>query len=155
MNQLMQGVAGETQRQRPLIAIFARLALVFAAIGLYGVISFSVATRTREIGIRMAIGAEKSDIFKLVLGDGGRLLAIGLAAGATCAVVLGQLIRRVLYGVPPTDPLVFAVAACVLALAALLAMLLPARRAAWVEPADSLDPCDVLSGRHRTDSGLR
>jgi putative ABC transport system permease protein len=138
MDQLMEGSLARRRDSARLVGIFAFLALVLAAIGLYGVMSYSVASRTREIGIRMAIGAERRDIFKLVLGDGGRLLAIGLVAGATCAAVLGQLIRRVLYGVPPTDPVVYAVAACVLALAALLAMLLPARRAALVEPADCL-----------------
>ncbi|TFG40025.1 MAG: FtsX-like permease family protein, partial [Candidatus Aminicenantes bacterium] len=138
MDQLMKGSLARRRDSARLVGIFACLALVLAAIGLYGVMSYSVVSRTREIGIRMAIGAERKDIFKLVLGDGGKLLAIGLVAGATCALVLGQLIRGVLYGVPPTDPKVFAVASCVLALAALLAMLLPARRAARVEPASSL-----------------
>jgi ABC-type antimicrobial peptide transport system permease subunit len=134
----MEGSLTRRRDSARLVAIFACLALVLAAIGLYGVTSFSVATRTREIGIRMAIGADKRDIFKLVLGDGGKLLALGLLVGAACAAVLGQLIRGVLHGVPPTDPRVFAAAAGVLALSALLALLVPARRAAQVEPASSL-----------------
>ncbi len=138
MDQLMERSLVRRRDSARLVGIFACLAMVLAAIGLYGVMSFSVATRTREIGIRMAIGATKRDIFGLVLGDGGRLLGVGLVVGVTFAVLLGQLIRGVLHGVPPTDPGVFVVAAGVLALAALLAMLLPARRAARVEPASSL-----------------
>jgi putative ABC transport system permease protein len=138
MDELMEGSLARRRDSARLVGIFAALALILAAIGLYGVVSFSVATRTREIGIRMAVGADPRDIFKLVLGDGGKLLAIGLAIGAACAVMLGQLIRGLLYGVPPTDPGVFAIAGCVLALAALLAMLVPARRAARIEPATCL-----------------
>ncbi len=138
MDQLMQGSLMRRRDSARLVAIFAGLALVLAAIGLYGVISFSVATRTREIGIRMAIGADRGDIFRLVLGDGGKFLGVGLAAGVTVAVLLGRLIQGMLHGVPPTDPGVFVVAAGVLALSALLAMVLPARRATQVEPATSL-----------------
>jgi len=138
MDQLMERSLVRRRDSARLVGIFACLALVLAAIGLYGVMSFSVATRTREIGIRMAIGATKNDIVRLVLGDGGKLLGVGLVVGATFAVLLGRLIRGVLHGVPPTDPGVFVIAAGVLALSALLAMLLPARRAARVEPASSL-----------------
>ncbi len=138
MEQLMEESLTQQRDSARLVGIFACLAVVLAAIGIYGVVSFSVATRTREIGIRMAIGAEKGDIFKLVLTDGGKLLGVGLVIGVTSSAVLGRLIRGILYEVPPTDPFVFAVAAGVLACSALLAMLLPARRAAQVEPATSL-----------------
>ena len=138
MEQLMESSLARRRNSARLVTIFAGLALFLAAIGLYGVISFSVATRTREIGIRMAIGANGRDIFRLVLGDGGKLLGVGLVAGVICALVLGRFIRGVLYEVPPTDPRVFVVAASVLALSALVATLLPAGRAARVEPASSL-----------------
>jgi putative ABC transport system permease protein len=138
MGQHMEESLARRRNSARLVSIFACLALVLAAIGLYGVMSFSVASRTREIGIRIAVGADTRAIFKLILGDGGRLLTVGLAAGAVCALVLGRFIRGLLYGVPPTDPRIFAIAAGVLAAAALLAMLVPARRAARVEPANSL-----------------
>lgn len=138
MDQQMEESLTRQRDSARLVSIFACLAVVLAAIGLYGVISFSVSTRTREIGIRMAIGADRRDIFKLVLGDGAKLLAVGLVIGTTSAVLLGRLIRGLLYEVPPTDPTVFVVSAAVLALSALVAMLLPAGRAARVEPATSL-----------------
>jgi putative ABC transport system permease protein len=138
MEQLMERSLERRRNSARLVTIFAGLALFLAAIGLYGVISFSVAARTREIGIRMAMGANGRDVFKLVLGGGGKLLGVGLAAGVICALVLGRFIRGVLYEVPPADPRVFVVAASVLALSALVAMLLPAGRAARVEPASSL-----------------
>ncbi|MCP4902656.1 MAG: ABC transporter permease [bacterium] len=121
-----------------LLGLFAGIALVLAAVGLYGVMSFSVAQRSREIGIRMAVGADASDIRRLVLGEGGRLLAIGLVVGAVGSLLIGRLLVSFLHQVQPTDPAAFIGGATVLSVGALLATWLPARRAVRTDPVDSL-----------------
>jgi putative ABC transport system permease protein len=117
-----------------LLALFAGAALLLAAVGLYGVMSYSVSQRTREIGVRMALGAQARDVLKLVLGQGLRLVGLGLAAGCGTALLLARLLRTMLFGVSATDPLIFAGVALLLAFVALLASLIPARRAAKVDP---------------------
>jgi putative ABC transport system permease protein len=117
-----------------LLALFACSALLLAAVGLYGVMSYRVSQRTREIGVRMAMGAQARDVLKLVLGQGLRLVGLGLAAGGFAALLLARLMRTMLYGVSATDPLIFAGVALLLALVALIACFIPARRAAKVEP---------------------
>jgi len=117
-----------------LLGLFAALALVLAAVGIYGVMSYGVVQRTREIGIRMALGAREADVLRLVVGDGARLAGAGVAIGLALALVLSRVIRGMLYGVSAYDPLAWAGLTVVLALVALTASWLPARRAARIDP---------------------
>jgi putative ABC transport system permease protein len=110
------------------------LALALAAIGIYGVMSFSVAQRTREIGIRMALGAQAPDVLAMVLRHAAILLGAGLAIGWAAAALVTRYAASLLYGVSPTDPWTFVAVSAVLAAAAMLACYLPARRAARVDP---------------------
>jgi putative ABC transport system permease protein len=121
-----------------LIGTFAGLALVLATIGLYGLISFSVSQRTRELGIRVALGAQREDILRLVLGHGVRLALIGLGAGLVVALALSRLMRTLLFGVSAADPVSYAAAAVLLAIVALAACYIPARRAMRVDPVIAL-----------------
>jgi macrolide transport system ATP-binding/permease protein len=117
-----------------LAAGFGILALVLAAVGLYGVVSYSVARRTREIGIRVALGAQARDILRIVLGQGMALTLVGLAAGLAAAFALARLLASLLYGVSPGDPATYILVAVLLACVALVACLVPARRATKVDP---------------------
>jgi len=116
------------------LSAFGALALVIAAIGLYGVLSYMVSQRTREIGVRVAIGASRRDVIALVVGGAARLTAVGLACGLLLAIGAGQLLRSQLLDISPLDPLTFAGVIALLAAVALLAAWLPARRAARVDP---------------------
>ena len=113
---------------------FLPLFLLLACIGLYGSISHTVLARTSEFGIRVALGAQPSDVLRMVLRDGLGLAAIGVAAGSLAAAVGTRAIRTFLYGVDPTDPFTFAAALCALFGVAALACYLPARRATRVDP---------------------
>jgi putative ABC transport system permease protein len=117
-----------------LLAIFAGLALVMSCVGIYGVISYLAGQRTHEIGIRMALGAERRDIFQMVLGQAAQMALLGVAIGLVGALVLTRLMEKMLFGISPHDPLTLAAVACLLTLVAVLASYLPARRAAKVEP---------------------
>jgi putative ABC transport system permease protein len=117
-----------------LLAAFSMLAMLLAAAGIYGLISFSVAERTREIGIRMALGAQSSDVMKLVTIQGMRLALIGVAIGLGISFASTRLLKSLLFGVSATDPLTFAVVPALLAGVALLACFIPARRATKVDP---------------------
>jgi putative ABC transport system permease protein len=117
-----------------LLGIFAALALVLSSIGIYGVLSYLVGQRTHEIGIRIALGAQRYDVLKLVLGEGTKTALIGVAIGLVAALGLTRLMASVLYGVSATDPLTFAAVAIVLSSVALAACYIPARRAMRVDP---------------------
>jgi putative ABC transport system permease protein len=117
-----------------LLGIFAGLAFLLAVVGIYGIISYSVSQRTHEIGIRMALGAERGEVMRLVLGQGVRLALIGVGMGVVAALGLSRLLTNYLYAVRPTDPLTFAVVSAAVIAVALLASYLPARRAMKVDP---------------------
>ncbi len=121
-----------------LVGLFAAVALVLAALGLFGVLAQAVGRRTGEIGLRMALGAERRSVVGLVVGRGLALTAAGLAIGIGVAAAATRLLAGLLYGVRPTDPLTFAAIAVLLAATALAASYLPARRAAGVDPLDAL-----------------
>jgi putative ABC transport system permease protein len=114
--------------------IFAGDALILAAIGLYGVMSYSVSWQTHEIGIRMALGANRADVLRLVVQQGMKMTVIGLVLGLVGAFLLSRVLIGMLYGVSPTDPLTFTGVSIVLLTVALLACLIPARRATRVDP---------------------
>jgi putative ABC transport system permease protein len=117
-----------------LLSLFAGLALVLAAIGIYGVIAYQVTQRTQEIGVRMALGAERQHILRLVLQEGLSLVAVGLVLGFIGELALTRLLKTYLYEVKAMDPLAFVSTAVLLLLVALLACAVPARRAAKVDP---------------------
>jgi ABC-type antimicrobial peptide transport system permease subunit len=117
-----------------LLGAFAGLALLRAVIGIYGVLSYLVGQRTREIGVRMALGAQRLDVLRMVLGDGARMTMVGAAIGLVAALALTRLMASMLFGVRPTDPVTFAAVAVLLCGIALFACYLPARRAAKVDP---------------------
>jgi ABC-type lipoprotein release transport system permease subunit len=117
-----------------MFSIFGGVALFLATIGIYGVLSYSVAQRTQEIGIRVALGASRQSVFALVLWHGARLAIAGILLGGAGAALVTPFVRTILYNVTPTDPASFAGTAVFLALVATLAGLLPARRATSVDP---------------------
>jgi predicted permease len=121
-----------------LLGIFAALALVLSCVGIYGVVSYLVGQRTHEIGVRMALGAQREDVMRLVLGQGARMALIGVAVGLAAALGLTQLMASQLFGVTAHDPLTFVLVAILLTLVALLACYLPARRAMRVDPTVAL-----------------
>jgi ABC-type antimicrobial peptide transport system permease subunit len=121
-----------------LLGIFGAIGLTLAAIGLYGVMSYSVRRRTREIGIRMALGAKRPTVLRMILRQGLILTAIGLAIGLAIALALGRFTASVLYGTSGTDLLTFVVVSVVLVATAAVAVLVPALRAAHVEPTTAL-----------------
>ena len=120
------------------VGCFGMLALLLAAIGIYGVIAYTTRQRTQEIGIRMALGAQQKEIFDLILGQGLRLTVIGLALGLGVSLLLTRFLRSLLFGVTTTDPLTFTIVVALLSAAALTACYLPARRAMMVDPIESL-----------------
>jgi len=134
----MDDVIRESVMQRRfamlLLSIFAGLAMLLAAIGLYGVMSYSVSQRTREIGVRMALGAQSGDVLRLVVRQGMGLVAVGLLAGVIAAVALTRLMSGLLFGVSAADPITFGVVTALLSIVAMLANYVPARRAAKVDP---------------------
>jgi len=117
-----------------LLASFAALALLLAAVGIYSVLSYSVRRRVREIGIRMALGATPAQVLRMVVGDGLKPIILGVAIGLAAAVALSRVVASLIYGVRPTDPLTFSVVALLLIVVGVLASIIPAYRATRVEP---------------------
>jgi predicted permease len=144
MQELVSGSMGRQRFPMLLLVAFAVLALLLACVGIYGVISYSVTERVREIGIRMALGAEKRDVLRMVVGQGLRLAVTGVAIGAVAALILAPLLSsfsHLLYGVRATDPLMLVAVSVGLLGAALLACYIPARRAARLDPMIALRQC--------------
>ena len=121
-----------------LLGAFSSLALLLAAIGLYGVIAYSVSQRTREIGIRLAVGAQRGDVMGMIVREGLKMAAAGVVLGLAASLILTRVLNSLLFGVAATDPLVFAANAAILVFIALLACAIPARRAARVDPMAAL-----------------
>ena len=134
MDELVSGSVAEPRFRTLLLGTFAAIALILAAVGIYSVISYAVTQRTHEIGIRRALGAERADVVRLVVGQSMVPILIGVAAGLAGAFALTRFLASMLYGVNPTDPLTFVTVSLVLTGTALLACFLPARWAAKVDP---------------------
>jgi putative ABC transport system permease protein len=138
MPAIVSDAAATPRSVTSLFVAFAALALVLGIIGIYGVISFFVGQRTREIGVRMALGAQRRDVLKLVVNEGLSLTLMGVAVGFATAFALTRFLNSLLYGVSATDPLDFAAVAILFALVALAACYIPARRAMRVDPVVAL-----------------
>jgi putative ABC transport system permease protein len=138
MDELVAAILAQPRFSAVLLNWLSALALLMAAVGIYGVLAYSVACRTGEFGVRIALGAQAGDILKLVIGQGMRLVAIGVGIGLAAAFALTRLIAKLLFGVAATDPLTFIVIAALLTFVALLACYVPARRATKVDPIISL-----------------
>ena len=121
-----------------LFTALGALALIVAAIGVYSVVAYGVSQRTSEMGIRLALGAQTRDILRLVLGEGARVVALGIVLGVGVALEAGKVVSSLLYGIGAHDPAVLLVAAAGLAAMGVLACLVPALRAAWTDPASAL-----------------
>src|SRR5262249_49474255 len=134
MEQLLSKKRSQARFSAALMGLFAFISLALATVGIYGVISYSVVQRTQEMGIRIALGAQRSDILRLVLGEGMMLVGIGLGTGLAIALALIRVISSLLFGVSATDPVTFAAISGLLTGVAILACYIPARRATKVDP---------------------
>jgi ABC-type antimicrobial peptide transport system permease subunit len=138
LNQRVSGLADRPRFETALLAFFACTGLAMAIIGLYGVVSFMAAQRTQEIGIRMALGATRTDVLRLILKEGLRLILVGGVLGLAAALALSRVLQSVLFGVSPHDPISFGVVTVLLALVAVAAILIPARSAMKTDPMNAL-----------------
>ena len=138
MEGLVAAAVGQQRLMMTLLAVFAAIALLLATIGIYGAVAYTVEQRTGEIGVRMALGAQTMDVLRLVIAQGMKPVLIGLVAGIAAALALGRLLAAQLYEISPHNPLLLAATAGILAGAALLACLLPARRASLLNPVQAL-----------------
>ena len=121
-----------------LFSMFGALALLVAAVGAYSVIAYAVSQRTHEIGVRMALGAQTSHVVRLVMGEGMRAVAIGIVLGVVASLAMGRLVAALLYSTSPRDPMVIVAVAAMLAIVAITASIIPARRATSTNPAIAL-----------------
>jgi ABC-type antimicrobial peptide transport system permease subunit len=138
MNQVLASSLAPRRFSMILLEAFAAAALMLAAIGLYGVMAYAVSQRTREIGLRLALGATGSNVLSLIVIRGLKLAGIGMLVGLVGAICLNRLLEKVLYAVKPTDPLTFCSVSLLLLLVATLASWLPAARAARLNPMEAL-----------------
>jgi ABC-type antimicrobial peptide transport system permease subunit len=138
LNDQVSKLADRPRFETALLGFFAFCGLLMAVIGLYGVIAFMAAQRTQEIGVRMALGATRMDILRLIAGEGLRLIVVGGIVGLGAALATARLLKSLLYNVGPHDPGTYAAATLLLALVALAATLIPARAAMKVEPVVAL-----------------
>jgi ABC-type antimicrobial peptide transport system permease subunit len=134
MDETVARSIGQKRFTMTLLAAFAGIALLLASVGIYGVLSYLVGQRTQEIGVRMALGAQRLNVLAMVLGDGARMTLAGVGIGMVAALGLTRLMASMLFGVKPTDPLTFGGVAVLLCAIALLACYVPARRAMRVDP---------------------
>jgi ABC-type antimicrobial peptide transport system permease subunit len=138
MDEVVSNSVAERRLTMLLLMIFAGTALLLAAVGIYGVIAYGVTQRTQEIGIRMALGAGRGDVLRMVVKQALGLAMSGILIGGACALLLTRLMEGLLFQVKPGDPLTFAVVSAVLAAVALLASYIPGRRATRVDPVIAL-----------------
>jgi putative ABC transport system permease protein len=138
MDEIVSGVVSAQRLAFVLLGAFAFLALALAAVGIYGVTSYAVSQRTHEIGIRMALGARKSDVLRLIVGHGMTLAVTGLAIGLGAALLLTRLLASILYGVRATDPATYLGVSLLVMIVSMLAGFLPGRRAAMADPMTAL-----------------
>jgi ABC-type antimicrobial peptide transport system permease subunit len=134
MDEVVAGSLADRRFSMILLGVFALLALVLSSIGIYGVISYLVGQRTHEIGIRMALGAQRGDVLKLVLGQGMRMALVGVGIGLVAAIALTRLMSKMLFSVSATDPVTLIGVSVLLTIVALLACYIPARRAMRTDP---------------------
>ena len=138
MDEVVSHSVAQQQLTMTMLTVFAVAALLLAAVGIYGVISYSVTQRTQEIGIRMALGAQRTEVLRMIVGQALLLAVIGIAAGGAAALLLTRLMTGLLFDVKPGDPLTFLTVASLLAAVATVASYVPGRRATRVDPVVAL-----------------
>jgi putative ABC transport system permease protein len=138
MEQWLSNSAAQPRLNTVLLGVFASVALLIAAIGIYGVLAYSVSQRTGEIGVRMALGATPRGVLRLIVGEGMKVVLLGIATGLVAGLVLGRTVSSLIFGVPVRDPETFAVVAVALAGVALAACAIPGFRASQVDPITAL-----------------
>jgi putative ABC transport system permease protein len=138
MNEVASTAVAQQRFNMMLIGLFAGVASLLTMVGLYGLLSYQVAQRTRDIGVRMALGARRMDVLRMIVAQGFMLTVVGLTIGVGGSLGLGRFLRTLLFGVTPTSPGVFIAVASVLFVAAFLASVIPARRAMCVDPVIAL-----------------
>jgi putative ABC transport system permease protein len=137
-SEIMAEALGQAKLLMVLLGVFAGVALLLATVGIYGAVAYSVEQRTGEIGVRMALGAQTTDVLRLIMAQGMKPVVVGLIAGLTAALALARLLASQLYQVSAYNPLLLSATLAILGTAGLLACLLPARRAAMVDPVQAL-----------------
>jgi putative ABC transport system permease protein len=138
----MQDILDDTVSQRRfssvLLSIFGGLGIVLACLGIYGALTFNVVQRTREIGIRMALGADRNGVLRMIMSEGLLLVGVGIAIGVIAGVVLARVLQSMLFGMQPSDPAMYVMATLAVSLVAIAACYIPARRATEIEPSIAL-----------------